>query len=293
MSILNENLITPAGAPTERRHILGQLLLQMGKLTAEQIDKVLAHQKRQDCTFGDAAIALGFVRRVDIMEALARQYHYPILSGDADNSALSSELVIGHDPFGTAAETIRSIRSAVVHAALGQGIRSIMITAPARGAGSTYLAGNLALSLAQMNVKTLLVDADMRDPRVGTMFGLNGRSKGLSEAVRYPDEPVMPYSVVPSLSVLPSGAVPPNPQELLSSVEFLNLSTRFEQEYGAVIYDTAPGIEFADVQIIAARVGTAIVVARQHVTRFADVSALAQKLKNIECNVIGTVFNRF
>lgn len=296
MSTLNDaSPVPPHKHGSEPHQNLGQLLVQMGKLSPEQVETVLRQQRQLDCTFGEAAVTLGLVRRADIMEALSRQYRYPILQGGSDTGRLSRELVIGHDPFGPAAEAIRSIRSAFVQAALGKGIKSVVIIGPHRDVGSTYLAGNLALSLAQMGLSTLLVETDMRSSRVGPMFGLHGRGPGLAEALRgrHEDPSSLATEVVANLFVLPAGAQPPNPQELLSSAEFLALTTSVEERYNAVIYDSAPGIEFADAQIVAARVGAALVVARQHVSSFDDLSQVVAKIENTGCNLLGTVFNRF
>ncbi|MDR3515063.1 MAG: polysaccharide biosynthesis tyrosine autokinase [Azospirillaceae bacterium] len=274
---------------------LGQLLIEMGKLSAEQVDAVLQRQRLGDSSFGDAAVSMGVVSRGDIMTALARQYRYPILRRGADNAAISRELVVGHDPFGPAAEAIRSIRTVIVQQALDKGIRSFVIAAPRRGTGCSFLAGNLAMALAQMAVDTLLVDADMRTPRLSQMFGLSGRVPGLSEILRYQETAPSHIirDVVPFLSLLPAGACPPNPQELLSSVEFVTLTAGLEKQFGAVIYDVSPGIEFADSSIVASRVGAAIVVARRRKTRFDGVSMLVDRLRNMNCVLLGTVLNNF
>ncbi|KAF0117612.1 MAG: mrp-like protein [Rhodospirillaceae bacterium] len=188
---------------------LGHLLVQMGKLNPAQVEQVLRWQVLHDCTFGEATVILGLVRQADIMTALARQYHYPILRENSSFTNLSDELVIGHDPFGAAAEAIRSIRSAFVQTCLSRGTRSVMVIGARRGDGCTYLAANLALALAQMVVPTVLVDSDMRGGRLAEVFNVPRRSRGLSEVLRQQtdEQTVMIENIVPSLSLLPVGGL--------------------------------------------------------------------------------------
>ena len=112
-----------------------------------------------------------------------------------------------------------------------------------------------------MAVPTLLVDANLRDPRIADMFGLSRNAEGLSHALRarnIDEVPITP-DVIPGLSILSAGIIPPNPQELLSSGEFLALANNLEKSFGVVIYDTAPAMDFADASVVAARVGAAII----------------------------------
>src|SRR5262249_2535036 len=149
----------------------------------------------------------------------------------------SRELVVGHEPFSEAAEGIRSIRTALAASAVKEGVRSFLITAPRRGAGASYFASNLALAFAQMSLPTVLVDSNRRKPRVAKIFGLP-RFNGLSDALRGKSSANPPISsnVVEGLSILPAGDVPPNPQELLASADFLALTDNLQSAFGIVIY---------------------------------------------------------
>ena len=93
--------------------------------------------------------------------------------------------------------------------------------------------------------------------------------------------------------MLPVGASPPNPQELLSSGEFIALTLRLEKRFDAVVYDCAAGMEFADSDIVAAHVRTAIVVVRRNRTRFNELRTLVERLKVVNCTIIGTVLNLY
>jgi capsular exopolysaccharide synthesis family protein len=175
-----------------------------------------------------------------------------------------------------------------------EGVRSFLITAPRRSAGASYFASNLALAFAQMSLPTLLVDANLRKPRIAQVFGLS-RLNGLTDALRCKSigAPPICSNVVEGLSILPAGAVPPNPQELLASADFLALTDNLQSAFGIVIYDTPPALDYADAHVVASRVGSAVIVARKHKTAFNDVSNLANKLRGINCKVLGSVLNQF
>jgi len=284
-----------AEIPTESLPEQARILIRIGRLTQTQVARIVSHQSKSGLSFATAAIELGLLRREDVLAAMSRQYSYPILSGDSDSSQYSRELVVGHEPFGAPAEAIRSVRTSMVSTAIAQGTRSFAITAPRQGAGATFFAGNIALAFAQMSMPTLLVDANLRDPGVAEMFGISRNRDGLSTILRerdLRDIPIMP-DVIPGLSLLTAGDVPPNPQELLSSAEFIALINNLERDFGVVIYDTSAAMEYADASIVVARVGAAIIVARQHETKFDDVSTLAQKFRASQCKFLGTVMNAY
>jgi len=139
---------------------------------------------------------------------------------------------------------------------------SFVVTGPRHGAGSTFFAANLALAFAQMAMPTLLVDANLRNPRIADLFGLSRYQEGLCHALRQRDlyETCIVPNVVQGLCIMTAGDIPPNPQELLSSGEFIALSNNVERDFGVVIYDTAAAMEYADASIVVARVGAAIIV---------------------------------
>jgi protein-tyrosine kinase len=269
-------------------------LIRVARMSPRQVERAREIQKRQGISFMDAAIATRAISQSSLMRALSKQFSYPIIHSDSGNSRFSRELVVGHEPFGAAAEELRSIRSSLVSAAISKGVRAFAIMGARSGMGSTYLAGNLAIAFAQMSVATLLVDTNLRDPRVAEMFGLERTREGLSDAIlqRNTELPPIMFDVLPGLSVLTSGAIPPNPQELLCSEEFLALTTAFNRDFGVVIYDTPSALEYADAYVVASRIGAAVIVARKNKATFKDVTTMTTKLRAMECNIIGSVLNK-
>jgi protein-tyrosine kinase len=146
-----------------------------------------------------------------------------------------------------------------------------------------------------MAVPTLLVDANLRKPRLASLFGVDPKTEGLVEALTHGDAELPPVTldIVPGLSLLIAGATAPHPQELLSSKEFLTLSQNAQRNYGVVIYDTPPALESSDAFVVASRVGAAIVAARRHRTKTKDIGKISKALEGFQCDIAGTVLARF
>lgn len=282
-------------SPNNVSSAVEQELIRIAGLTDRQIDRVREQQKRQNSSFLDAAIAIRVVSREFLMSALSKQYSYPIIHQGNGSARFSRELVVGHEPFGKGAEQVRSIRTSLVSAAVSKGTRSFVVIGARSGMGSSYFAGNLAVAFAQMSVATLLVDANLRDPRIAEMFGAPPDQPGLSEAVRLRslEQPPIIYDTLPGLSIITAGSLPPNPQELLCSEEFLALTANFNRDFGIVIYDTPSAMDFADAYVVAARVGAAVLVARKNRATYKDVSAITERLRSMQCNIVGSILNQF
>lgn len=294
---INPNRRAESGfVPVEaQKDPIEQQILAAGNLSEAQVEAIRGFQRRKGLTFGEAAITLGLVRRDSLYLALSKQYNYPVLSFGADQPGVSRELVVGYRPFSAGAEAFRSARSALATGALSHGKNAFAVIGPHSGVGATYFAANLALSFAQMAVPTLLVDANLRKPRLASLFGVDPKTEGLVEALTHRDvnRPPVALDVVPGLSLLIAGATAPHPQELLSSKEFLNLSQSAQRNYGVVIYDTPPALESADAYVVASRVGAAIIIARRHRTRVNDIKTIAHSLEGFQCEIAGTVLCRF
>jgi protein-tyrosine kinase len=283
------------GLPAHPTDPIEQQILAAGNLSEAQVEAIRGFQRRKGLTFGEAAITLGLIRRDSLFLALSKRYNYPVLSFGSDDARFSRELVVGYQPFSKAAEAFRSVRSGLATGPLSQGKNAFAIIAPRSTMGATYFAANLALSFAQMAVPTLLVDANLRRPRLSSLFGIDAKAPGLVEALTHHGDDTGPVAVeiVPGLSVLTAGAAAPHPQELLSSKEFLNLSQNAQRNYGVVIYDTPPALESADAYVVASRVGAAILVARRHRAKVTDIQTVSRSLESFQCEIAGTVLSRF
>jgi len=249
-------------------------------------------QKEKGKRFGDAAIELGLLGEDDIRFALSSQFDYPYLP--AGDNSLSPELVAAYKPFS------RSLNSCVPCAAnsccagstLKRDARPLAIVSPGNGEGRSFIAANLAVVFSQLGERTLLIDADLRTPRQHELFRL-GHSAGLSGlmAGRANTEAVVRVPSLLGLSVLPAGAVPPNPQELLGRPAFLELLQSISSEYDVVIIDTPAASKYADAQTIAVRAGAALILTRKNRSSIPDIVQLSQTLQQSGATLVGSMLN--
>jgi len=288
--LTEHDLAQPVDVPEE---FIEREIITTAGLSPPQVRAARSVQNRHQLSFAEAAIAIGLIQREDLLLALSKHYHYPLLAKAAGSERFSRELVVGFEPFGRQAEAVRTIRAALAARALEAKTNSIVIVGPRSGVGASYLAANLAVAFAQAAAPTLLVDANLRRPRIAPIFGIDRRAEGLADALNYRmiDAPQIAHDVLPGLSILPAGSAPPNPQELLSSPEFANLAAALSRRHGVVIYDTTDVAECADGLIVATRVGAAVIVARRHTTAFAETTKLAATLRNHQCVILGSVLD--
>lgn len=270
-------------------------LQRLGLLTDEEVARVSAHQAERGLDFDQAALELGFIgpdeldrAREQLINSLALQ------SGDRRN--VSDEIIVLSDPTSVKAEAIRLLRTQVIAQHIKPGRRALTLIAPVPGAGCSFLAANLAAALSQIGTKTLLVDANMRSPRIDQIFGIEADAPGLSSYLSLQvarPERVVNANVLPNLSVMTAGPSVPRPQELLSSARFRDGMNMLLREYDIALFDTPPANSSADALTVAAAVGHSLIVARRDATFVSDVATLADQLKAARCAVIGSVLSEF
>lgn len=279
---------------------LGAILARTAQLDAQQIEHVLAHQREHGMRFGEAVIALKYASPDDVLFALAQQFDYPTAAGEA-RRAQTPELVTLVDPYARQAESFRAIRSQLMARlwsaapAAGGSRPALAVVSPASGDGKTFFAANLAVALAQLGGRTLLVDADLRGPRQHEVFALAQPGAGLAGllAGRGERQPMQAVPGVPSLWVLTGGTTPPNPLELVERPAFAQMLRAMSARFDHVVVDT-PAHEFgADGPVIASRCGAALIVARRHSSRVTALQSLLAQMDGGATTVAGLVLNQF
>lgn len=271
---------------------IGDIIRQTNNLTPDQVEKVLAYQRKHNMKFGEAAVALGFANRQDVLWALSQQFSYPYTS--ASNLEAHHELVVANAPFSDQAEIFRDFRSQLisqVYAKTGTG-KAVAVVSVDSGDGKTFFAANLAVSFSQLGGRTLLIDADMRTPRQHEIFGVPSGT-GLSGILSGRNEPnvIRPVEELPSLFLLPVGVVPPNPLELVQRPTFGLLLNELSNKFDYIIVDTPAAVHGSDARVIASACGTALAIGSKGTSRLAPMNKLVHDIKRASGNVIGVVMN--
>ena len=273
---------------------IGAILVDTGRLSAENADRILRLQIEQGKRFGDTAIELGLLTEDDVRFALSRQFNNLYLP--AGDNSLSYQLVAAYKPFSPIVEKLRALRSQLMLRWFDSDARlnSLAIMSPGIGEGRSFIAANLAVVFSQLGKRTLLIDANLRAPRQHELFKL-GNNAGLSSmlAGRIGIEAIARVPSLLGLSVLPAGAVPPNPQELLGRTGFPELLQSVVRDFDVVIIDTPAAHEYAEAQIIAARASAALIVARKDRTSVPQTIELVRSLQQTGTTAVGSVLNEF
>ena len=204
------------------------------------------------------------------------------------------ELICHEDPKSKIAEAFRELRTALLVSQPGGPPRSILIASTQPGEGKTAVALNLAVVLAQIGRRVLLVDADLRKPRLHRLLKI-ANDQGLSTYLSQPGDP-WPEPVkttVPGLDLISSGPLPPNPADLLDSERFTRLEHALgELGYDHIIYDSPPVLAVADPAIMVTRMNAVLMVVQAGVTGKDALLHAVQRLQQVKGRVIGGILNQ-
>lgn len=289
-------LIQPGPAAGEEvQATIGDILVANGRLSPADAKRIAAQQRKKAMPFGDTAIALKLLNKEDVDFALAKQFNYAWLP--QRDHTLSQSLVAAYQPFSRTGENLRALRSQIMLRWFSTNPlhKVLAIVSAEPGAGRSFIAANLAVVFAQQGERTLLVDADLRAPASQAQAALFKLPPGLGLssilAGRAGLENAQSVPGLPGLSVLPAGAQPPNPQELLGRLAFVQLLDAASQGFDVVLLDTPSAANCADADIIAARAGAALLVARKDKSSTPRLQQLAQRLQECDVRLIGSVLN--
>lgn len=273
---------------------IGAILVDAGRIKAEDAERVLHLQRERGVSFGDAAVQLGLVTRDDIDFALSRQFDYPYLQ--RGQSQVSEELIAAYAPFSPQVEALRALRSQLMWRwfSTGSDHKALAVVSSERKEGRSYIAANLAVVFAQLGERTLLIDADMRNPSLHRLFGLENRS-GLSAVLsgRGGPETIQRIPALVDLSVLPSGVQPPNPSELLARPLLPKLLQELAREYDVILLDTPAAGDTADALTTSICAGGALIVVRKNSARAWRVRGIAEGAALSNTTLVGTMLNDY
>jgi protein-tyrosine kinase len=215
--------------------------------------------------------------------------------GEVIESAFES-LVILESPDSIEAEAIRGLRTRIMAQHVREGRRALAICSATEDTGSSFVAANLATAMAQIGVKTLVVDANLRAPKIANMFRLDDDAVGLADYLADPDlavDSILQETALPFLSVITAGSLRTDPQELLAGARFKTFMDQLLREFELTILDTSATSRCTDAQRVATVAGYSLIVARKHKSHVKDVATLVKLLRADRSNVVGTVLNDF
>jgi protein-tyrosine kinase len=271
---------------------LGQILTARGRMTTAHIQTVLDEQSRSPGRFGEIAVRLGYVKLKDVEDALALQFGYTAL--EPASGQLPAKVVAAFNPALPFVEALRGLRSQLMMRWFDgtPGQTALAVTSVDRGDGKSFITANLGVVFAQLGESTLIIDADLRHPTQHQIFGLQNRM-GLSGILsgRAGLEEIVRSQNIPNLSVLPSGPLPPNPQELLGRPDFSRMLNELSSVYDVILVDTPSAQQSSDAHVVAQRAGAALIVGRKDRTRAGEIAQLSQILTNSGIQVLGATLN--
>ncbi|BCT77042.1 chromosome partitioning protein [Sinomonas cyclohexanicum] len=216
----------------------------------------------------------------------------PILGGIAfDPTAPKRPLIVHDDPRSPRAEAFRTLRTNIRFVdAGGDGANSFVVTSAVESEGKSSTASNLAIALDHAGHKVIVVDADLRRPKLAQYMGIEG-AVGLTDVLieRAGLDDVVQQWGPGSLWVLPAGSVPPNPSELLGSSAMHALMKRIEDEFDYVIFDAPPLLPVTDAAILSKAAGGAILAVAAGRTHRGQLAAAVTALENVGARLFGIV----
>lgn len=199
--------------------------------------------------------------------------------------------IVEKKPKSISAESYRTLRTNIQYSSFDKEIKIIVVTSSEPGEGKSTTSGNLALSFAQAEKKTIIIDCDLRKPsihknfRISNLIGLSdviiGKEKVKDAVHEYNDY----------LSVLSSGKLPPNPSEMLGSKAMTNLLELLKEHFDIIILDSAPLQAVTDAQILSTKADGTILVVRAEKTKRESVIQAKALLEKVGTKILGIVLN--
>jgi len=242
------------------------------------------------------AIAALFIRsmldtRIWTASDVAAVADLPVLGAIGFNPDHETQsLFMRHAPRGALGEAIRDLRTNIAYLAGHAEMQTVMVTSAMQSEGKTTTSTNLAIAMADSDARVLLIDADLRRPRVAQVFDLEGAA-GLSDVLVGRAEPsdVVQQWGDGGLHILPAGRIPPNPSELLGSQSMQVLMEEFGRTYDLIVVDAPPLLPVTDAAVLSKVCSGVIVAASARSGRKAHLRAALDRLEKIEARILGVV----
>ena len=215
-------------------------------------------------------------------------------AAESDKPTSTTALAMVKDVRSPIAESYRHLRTSLLLSSAGTAPKTILVTSSQPSEGKTTTAINTAFILAQTGAEVLIIDCDLRRPRLHSHFNISnakGLTNRLSGEEMDMDQLIQPYGPLPNLKLLPSGPMPPNPAELLGSEEMRKLLVSLGERFTHVIVDSPPAISFTDASILSTFCDGVILVVHGGRSSRAVVRRAKQQLMDVGAHIYGVVLN--
>jgi exopolysaccharide transport family protein len=205
---------------------------------------------------------------------------------------MNQELVTIHDPKSTASESYRGIRTNILFSAAESAPQVILVTSAGPREGKTVTTLNLGITMAQAGSKVMLIDCDMRRPKVHKAFSL-AKDRGISNLLvggKTLDGAVR-HTPIPNLDIIPCGPIPPNPSEMLGSKRMADLLNRLRKEYAHILIDSPPSTAVTDPAVLSKSVDGVVLVIRAGDTAREMVKNGIGQFEAVGAHILGAILN--
>jgi non-specific protein-tyrosine kinase len=202
----------------------------------------------------------------------------------------SSDLITLTDPRSATAEAFRTLRTNLIFSSVENPIHTLLVTSPSDHEGKSEVLANLAVTLAQADNKTILVDSDMRRPTQHTIWGVDNQ-RGLTTMILEPSamsSPPLIETEVDNLSLLPSGPLPAVPTDILSSQKMNEIIGVLKARADYVLFDGPPVLAASDSALLGSKVDGVLLIVRAGRTRRDHVERAREALERVHVRLIGT-----
>ncbi|MCH1640126.1 CpsD/CapB family tyrosine-protein kinase [Paenibacillus timonensis] len=201
-------------------------------------------------------------------------------------------LIMDMNPRSFIAESYRSLRTNIEFSSFDDELKTIAVTSAKPGEGKTTTAVNMALAFAQAGKSVVLIDADLRKPSIHHIFNKHNKG-GLSNIIakKHLIHEMIQETHIEHLSIIPSGPLPANPSEMLSSDAFSEMLNELKMNYSVIIVDSAPALTVTDAQVVAAQCDGAILVVNSGKAKHDSVIKVKEQLDYVKARLLGVVLN--
>lgn len=275
--------------------VLGMVMGMGGAFVRENMDTTLYTREELQALLGEVPV-LGVIPRIGAaLGRRGRTAQVPKRAGGAVDETFESRLVAGRDPRNPISEAYRSLRTNISFSRMGEMPRTLVFTSPTPGDGKSTTASNLAITLAQQDLRCLLIDADLRRGFLNETFGTR-REPGLSNVLlgrATVEDAIQSVDLGESgtLDFLPTGTLPPNPAELAASPQMQTLLEQLASTYEMVILDAPPLTLVTDAALLGTYADGVILVARAGRTERGAITYALEQIKAVRAPILGAVLN--